>query len=793
LEETLPFASAYGGAISTPVGLLCFGGNTSQNTISASWLIDYTPENEKAEIIAGPSLPIPLKNFAFAALDGFVYVAGGISADEICGRYFYRLDISDNNTENWKWEELSAWEGKARAFAIGVAQSNGVSNCFYLFSGRNTEIELQPEILYDAHVYDPSLNTWSVISYGKKRDFKVMAGTAFPLGASTIAFSSGANGEMMMKQLELERSVFELISESESGQDVKSELEDARIELIDHLNTHPGFGHILTGFNTLTHEIYSLDTLPETGQVTTTAVQWGNDIIIPSGEIRPGVRTPGILKISIIDKSKKLSVLDLVIIGIYFSILALMGFFFSRRQKNTNDYFKGGGRIPWWAAGLSLFGTALSAITFMAIPAKTFATDWSYFMLNMTIFMVAPVIVFVFIPFYRKLKVTTAYEYLEVRFNLAVRLLGSLSFIIFQVGRMGVVLFLPAIALNVATGIDIFVCIGLMGVVSLIYTMMGGIEAVIWTDVMQVIVLLGGALLSLGLIIFAIDGGMSTIIESATTSDKFNVFDLDWSLRQPTLWVMLIGGIFANITTYGTDQTMVQRYLTTKTESEAGKSVWTNALLTIPATLIFFFAGTALFVFYQSFPGDLNPTFESNDAIFPWYIISQLPSGLAGLLIAAIFAAAMSSLSSSMNSAATAYATDIHFRFGWGKGKNQLRIARQATLIVGIVGILFAFLMATMDIKSLWDQFQKVLGLIIGSLGGVFLLGILVKRANSTGVLIGLGMSFILQVAIAITQPVHLLLYAATGVISCFMFGYFASLLTGGPSVRKPLFRKSPS
>jgi SSS family solute:Na+ symporter len=275
-------------------------------------------------------------------------------------------------------------------------------------------------------------------------------------------------------------------------------------------------------------------------------------------------------------------------------------------------------------------------------------------------------------------------------------------------------------------------------------------------------------------------------VESAISNDKFNMFNLDWSLRQPTLWVMLVGGIFANITTYGTDQTMVQRYLTTKTASEAGKSAWTNAILTIPATLIFFFVGTALFVFYQSFPGDLNPTFESNDAIFPWYIISQLPSGLAGLLIAAIFAAAMSSLSSSMNSAATAYATDIHFRFGWGKGKNQLRIARQATLIIGIVGILFAFLMATMDIKSLWDQFQKVLGLIIGSLGGVFLLGILVKRAHSTGVLIGLGMSSLVQVVIAITQPVHLLLYAATGVISCFMFGYFASLLTRKPSGRKP-------
>ena len=786
MEEQLPLALAYGGAVATSKGLFCFGGNTAENVIAESWLLDYSPETGKMEVSPGPKLPLPLCNFAYSMIGDVIYLAGGISENGESMKLFLGLDISGDDPLNWTWEELPAWNGKPRAFAVGATQSNGLSDCFYLFSGRNVGNKRKPEILYDAHVYDPSLNSWSVISDGKEQAFKVMAGTAFPVGASTIAFSSGANGEMMMIQHKLESRVFELISLAENGQDVKSELEDARSAIKDHLNTHPGFGHQLTAFNTLTNQIYVLDTLPLTEQLTTTAVKWGNDIIIPSGEIRPGVRTPAILKISIIKDSKKLSLLDIIIIGIYFSILAWMGFFFSKRQKNTNDYFKGGGRVPWWAAGLSIFGTALSAITFMAIPAKTYATDWSYFMLNMTIFLVAPIIVFIFIPFYRKLNLTTAYEYLEVRFNLAVRLLGSLSFIIFQVGRMGVVLFLPAIALNVATGIDIFVCIALMGVISLIYTMMGGIEAVIWTDVMQVIVLLGGALLSLGLIIFTIDGGIPTIIESATSNDKFNVFDLDWSLRQPTLWVMLIGGVFANITTYGTDQTMVQRYLTTKTQSEAGKSVWTNAILTIPATLIFFFAGTALFVFYQSFPGKLNPTFESNDAIFPYYIISQLPSGLAGLLIAAIFAAAMSSLSSSMNSAATAYSTDIHFRFGWSKGKSQLRIARQATLIIGIVGILFAFLMATMDIKSLWDQFQKVLGLIIGSLGGVFLLGILVKRANSMGVLIGLGMSIIVQLVIAITQPVHLLLYAATGVISCFIFGYFASLFTRKPSGQMP-------
>ena len=777
MNEKIPFSSAYGGAVSTPEGLLCFGGNTVDKTILESWFIKYIPEKESVEITSGPKLPLPLTNFAFAKVDNRIFVAGGISDfGGESGKHFFSLDISGENSDNWHWQSLPSWEGKSRAFAVGAGQSDGETNSFYLFSGRDIQPGKNPEVLYDAHMYNPLLKKWSIISDGANQDFSFMAGTAFPLGAATIVFTSGADGKLMKKQQDIENQIAQL---EKAENDTGDELEKLKNQLLNHLNNHPGFGRKLMALNTITNEIYQMGELPETGQVTTTAVKWGKNIIIPSGEIRPGVRTSRILKIRINTENRHLGFLDVLVIALYFLVLSWMGYFFSKRQKNTNDYFKGGGRVPWWAAGLSIFGTALSAITFMAIPAKTFATDWSYFMLNMTIILVAPLIVFLFIPFYRKLNITTAYEYLEIRFNIVVRLIGSLSFILFQVGRMGVVMFLPSIALNVVTGIDIFVCIALMGIVSMIYTMLGGIEAVIWTDVMQVIVLMGGAILSLILIISALDGGFSSIVDVAVNSNKFNVVDLSWSLKQPTVWVMLLGGIFANITTYGADQTMVQRYLTTKTEKEAKKSVWTNAVLVVPATLIFFFVGTALFAFYNFFPGELNPTFQNNDAIFPWYIASQLPAGISGLLIAGIFAAAMSSLSSSMNSAATAYATDIHFRFKWNKKVSELKLARRATLVIGIVGTLFAFFMATMDVKSLWDEFQKILGLVIGSLGGVFLLGVLTKKVSSTSALIGIAGSIIVQIIVAIYEPVHLIVYSATGVISCFVIGYFSSLLIG--------------
>lgn len=468
---------------------------------------------------------------------------------------------------------------------------------------------------------------------------------------------------------------------------------------------------------------------------------------------------------------------DILVIVIYFLLISGLGYYYSKRQKNTEDFFRGGQRIPFWAAGISIFGTALSPITFMAIPAKTYSTDWSYFLLNMSIFLSLPLVILLFIPYYRQKKLNTPYEYLEIRFSSIIRLLGSCCFILYQIGRIGVILFLPSIALNLVTGVDIFLCIALMGGVSLIYTLMGGIEAVIWTDVVQVFVLMGGVSLSLILIIIDTENGFSGIIEQAKIYGKFNAFDLTLSLKEPTVWVMLFGGFFINLTTYGTDHTMVQRYLVTPTQKEAQKSLWIGALLTIPATFIFFFMGTALFVFYQVNPSALNNNFINNDAIFPWYIVSQLPGGVSGILIAAIFAAAMSSLSSSMNSGAASFSADVYDRYGFVWNKDPLKMARWTTLCIGMMGILFALFMATADIKSLWDQFNKILGLIFGSLGGVFMLGLLTKKANTKGVLIGIVVSFTIQLTISFQQSVHLLMYAATGMISCFISGYFGSLL----------------
>ncbi|MEY8487772.1 sodium/solute symporter [uncultured Parabacteroides sp.] len=734
-SEGMPKPLAYGNSIELPTGILCIGGCDSAQCYNDVFQIQLIDGQIKIDT-DWPVLPVPLANATASLLNEKIYVAGGQKStkDPEATNHFFVLDL---NNRNKGWKELPSWPGEPRGYAVSVSQSDGFDKCFYLFSGRNYKANGYIKTLTDGYVFNPRLNSWKKI----EQNFPVMAGNALASGANHILFLGG---------------VPQLISGSDN---------------------HPGFDNTIRLFHTITQSLIKKEIVPYPISVTTNIARKDDTFYIGSGEIKPGIRTSHILKGKIIPFEKKLGLANIIVIILYFASLAWIGYYFSKKQKNTDDYFKGGGRLPWWAVGLSIFGTSLSAITFMSIPAKAYSSDWSYMLVNAGIIMVVPLILYLFIPFYRKLNVTTAYEYLEQRFSPLIRVLCSLAFILFQIGRMGIVLFLPAIALNVVTGFDIFLCIGLMGALSLIYTMMGGIEAVVWTDALQVVVLLGGAILVIIMAAFNIPDGISGIIQEAATDNKFDLGSLNFDLKQSTLWTVLIATFFTNLTTYGTDQTMVQRYMTTETEKQARKSVLTNAVLTIPATLLFFFVGTVLYVYYKNNPTDLSLTITDGDAILPWYIYSQLPEGITGLLISGIFAAAMSTLSSSMNSAATAYIVDIHSKIVKRERGDSLHTAKIATLFLGISGIAFAYMMATWEIKSLWDEFNKILGIILGSLGGLFLLGMITRKANTSGALCGIIGSIFIQLIVIQQQSVHLLLYTTTGFASCFIIGYTASWL----------------
>ena len=495
-----------------------------------------------------------------------------------------------------------------------------------------------------------------------------------------------------------------------------------------------------------------------------------------------------IARLTLSQADRNFGALNYATLGLYLAALVAMGFVFSRRMHSTDDFFKAGGRIPWWAAGVSIFGTQLSAITFMAIPAATYAGDWTRFWGQMSIIAVAPVVVIFFLPFFRRLNVTTAYEYLERRFNASIRMIASALFVLMQFGRIGIVLLLPSMALHVVTGMGIHTCILLMGALCILYTVLGGIEAVIWTDVLQVIVLAGGAVLCLVLMAVQSDGGWDGMVTTADLAGKFRTFDFRIDFTDPVFLVVVLGGFGNSLVSYGSDQAVIQRYLTTPTEADAARGVWMGTLLAIPASLLFFMIGTALFVFYQSHPGMLDPALTKTDYIFPYFITTQLPGGVAGLLIAAVFAASMSSLDSSMNSVSAAFTTDFYRKWRPSAGEAEcLRVARGATVVIGVLGTAFAAILAeATGVKSLWDQFNQLLGLFGGALCGLFCLAIFTNRVGTGAALIGVTTSFCVQIAIKFAwfPDLHGWFYGITGITVCIVAGMLASLIVPRPSAQ---------
>lgn len=472
-----------------------------------------------------------------------------------------------------------------------------------------------------------------------------------------------------------------------------------------------------------------------------------------------------------------LKFLDIFTFCVYFLVLLYMGYRFSKRIKNTDDYFRGGKRIPAWAAGISIVATKLSAVTFMSIPAKVFATDWLYFLIPFNSIVFAYFIVKVVLPFFQRLNLTSAYEYLEIRFNIVIRVLGSVSYLLWEIGRVGILLLLPAIVISVVTNIDLYLCILLIGTVATVYTLIGGIEAVIWTDVIQVFVMMLGILTALFIMVNHTDGNLTELFHSASSQGKLKMFDWDIDFTRATVLVIVLGWI-GRVQEYVSTQSVVQRFMSTKNEKAAARSMWISALVTIPVVIVFYFAGTALFLFYQEFPQDLNPTMEQTDAILPTFFITQLPTGIIGLVIAAIFAAAMSSLDSAMNSMSTVIITDFYKRFKPKIPESKLfSTAKYLVGILGVLGTASAILMAGLEIKSLFDQLLLFMGLTGGGLAGVFLLGMLTDRASSYGVLIGFISSCIIQYYISFHTNLSFLLYATTGLVSCYVVGYVASLI----------------
>lgn len=748
VADPLSDKRAYGCSVSTPVGLACLGGNDGEKTVADAFLLQWNKETQSVQQESLPDLPKPCAYGSATLCGNVIYLAGGQSDSGLDSAMenFWALDLSLQGTNEFAWQQLTPCPGGPRAFNLTVSQHNGFNDCVYIISGRAEDnSENGVRFLKDVWAYSPASKSWKQCEDAPRC---VMAGTAISASQSHIYVFGGDDG--------------------------------ARFFLADELkDEHPGFPRIALAYHTITDRWSEAGETP-TNQVTTAAVKWRNQIVIPSGEVRPRVRTPEVWRVQFQQQGAAFGAVNSGVLCLYLLAMVGVGVYFTRYVKDTDDYFRGGKTIPWWAAGCSIFATMLSSLTFTGIPSKAFAQDWTYAIGNFMIPVVAVLAVFVALPFFRRIDATSAYEYLEKRFNRTVRLFGSACFSLFHVFRMAVVMSLTALALSVATPLTPSQSVLLMGVLSILYCTLGGIEAVIWTDTIQTVVLLGGACIALGMLVAGVDGGLSGFVSNATVEGKLNAVNLNWDLTSQhiAIWAIILGAIGQNISSYTADQAVVQRYMTTASEKLAARAIWTNAVLTIPATLLFFGIGTALFCFYQSHPDRLSSTI-SNDQIFPFFIATEMPLGLAGLIVAAIFAAAQSTISTSMNSVATAVVTDFLRPFSACRSeKGYFRAARICTLIVGTLGTLLGLVFVDPQIKSLFDTFIVVIGLFMGVLGGLFVLGAATTRATGQGALVGAFGGAAVMFTLWYATPVNGYVFTTCGILTCLTLGYAASYLT---------------
>ncbi len=774
----IPIETAYGASVSLPDGLLCIGGNNNDETFKSAYLLKWNKKKSELEIENYPELPFPVTQMGAALVGDIVYVVGG-KADGKLANTFLALDISKKGTDEFKWNILADFPGVARLQPVVVTQNAADGKHLFVISGSSFSDEQDtPSVTTNGIEFNPTTGVWSEIAEiapDGNQAFSLHGACGLPLGMNHIMFVGGVNRDRFYDAWLKER---EGKLANESGDTAAiNQFKSWKREYLSQEPAWYNFNKEVLVYHTLTNSWTVGDEYPFPAPAGARVVAWNDGWLVINGETMPGIRSAKVYY-GELKANPEFGLLNWILLILYLGAMLYLGYFFMKRENGTEDFFKGGGRIPWWAAGMSIFATMLSAITFMAIPAKVFATDWKYFPTAIAILIMAFPVVKYFLPFFRRLNVTTAYEYLEKRFNYATRFLASSVFIIFMVARMALVLFLPSLALTTVTGIDIYTCIVLMGVITIIYCTMGGVEAVVWGDVIQGFVLLGGAVLAVIFLINGTEGGMGKLIEISVENSKFTMFDFAFSWKSATLWVIVLGGLANNLISYSSDQTVIQRYMTTKDEKSAGKSIILNGVLSVVVSLVFYFIGTALYTYYKTQPGELNFAMQNTDAIFPHFIMSKMPIGVAGILIAAIFSATMSTVSSNVNSLSTAFTSDFYRHFFPGSSdKKQLAVARWSGIIFGGIGVGFALLMATLNILSLFDYFNKILGLLASGLGGLFIMGIFFPRIDSRSALSGFAIGTGVLLLVQLGTDISFWLYGFIGMVVSVVVAYIASFI----------------
>lgn len=468
-------------------------------------------------------------------------------------------------------------------------------------------------------------------------------------------------------------------------------------------------------------------------------------------------------------------IIDIIVFLLFTGGVVAFGCSFFKKKGTSEEFTSAGRSLPGWVVGMSIFATYVSSISYLGYPGKAFSGDWNAFVFSLSIPIASYFAARYFVPFYRSQDSISAYSFLENRFGPWARIYTSSCYLLTQIARTGSILYLLALPMNVLLGWNIQTIIIVTSVAIVLYSMLGGMKAVIWTEAIQGIILIGGALVCMFILLFDMPEGPAQTFSIAMEDGKFSLGSFGSSLSESTFWVCLIYGVFTNLQNYGIDQSYVQRYHTAKNEKEAKFSALFGGYLFIPVSAVFFMIGTGLYAFYKVHPGVL-PDGVGADYVFPFFIVNELPVGLTGLLIASIFAAGMSTIATSVTSSSTIILTDYYQRFRKHAGnRERMLVLKLSSVGVGVAGILVAF--AFMSVQSALDAWWALASIFSGGMLGLFLLGYISRKARNFDAVLGVVCGVIPVCWIVISPFVHANLAIVFGTLLIFLVGFLSANL----------------
>ena len=491
-----------------------------------------------------------------------------------------------------------------------------------------------------------------------------------------------------------------------------------------------------------------------------------------------------------------LTVLDWLIVAAYFVVVIYLGSRFRARQVSSEHYFLGGRRLPGWAVGMSIFATIISSLSFLALPGKSFKDDLQYLAAVAVVPVTALVATRFIIPLFRQRIRLSAYEYLEKRFGLAARFYGNTIFLVTNYFKMSLVLYLLCLAISGMTGWNLYGLILLVGVATMTYTFFGGIEGVVWTDVIQGFLLLAGGVISVFFILFWSPVEPQRVLAMASEGGKFRLVSFGLSPSRISVYVLVCFGLSLYMTRYATDQTVVQRYLLSPSTAKARRSLWVSAAFVMVVWVVFMFIGVLLWVYYELKPDLLPPHVRAKpDQVFAYFIGHELPTGVTGMILAGLFAASMSTLSADINSIASVIVDDFYNKLApGGDDRRRLVFSRLCVVAIGSLSILVAFILS--HYKSMVEVFFAVSSVIAGGMVAMFFLGFFTRRCSRQGLYVGLCVGVVFIAWAALTNPggplqqtpwwlprfpMHIYWLGLISNVVVFAVGYLASrLLTPG-------------